>query len=425
MSPPVKTWPVVAAVDQCHQILVKGRQWQTHRCAAVTGLQVSVDLFEREKPQDEKTPVSQSRDQHLVKQCHHSISKSDDEQGVFLLCQLSSRLTSFHWHKIDTKKTAHAFQHKPARTLMSFCITPFWELWHSHDEGRAPTSTLFAYCMGCSSVYTRPAMLLFFFSAPLMENRVWWKGEQVKRAKINNLFYLMGWRVVLMRRAGWVEAPIAKIFSRRLHAEIRSVTFSQPLLPWQQSHRDEQSHLWGHASHVKIIETALIMMLMLALLFIVAAFQDPYVKCSSSRKYVRIWLAALFVPLCYFSSAFVCLLWMSGFQQHSTVLLLNWVVKLMNRKWRERDWTLMLVSMPSADVSGRTPKWIFVIRVYRKVTVPFTEFQTSDLALVFHCLCNVCKVMMLHLGNENWKSTQHFCHSVCSGQKSDAKCAFF
>lgn len=55
-----------------------------------------------EKPQE--TSVRQSRDQHLGKRCHHSISKSDDEQGVFLLCQLSNRLASFHWHKIDARK---------------------------------------------------------------------------------------------------------------------------------------------------------------------------------------------------------------------------------------------------------------------------------------------------------------------------------
>lgn len=42
----------------------------------------------------------------------------------------------------------------------------------------------------------------------------------------------------------------------------------------------------------------------------------------------------------------------------------------------------MPVSLPAADVSARTPKGISVIKVYRKVTAPFPEFQTSDLAQV-------------------------------------------
>lgn len=57
------------------------------------------------------------------------------------------------------KKTAHAFPHKPARTLINipheevnFCITPFWELWHGHDEGLPPISLPFVYSTWCSSV---------------------------------------------------------------------------------------------------------------------------------------------------------------------------------------------------------------------------------------------------------------------------------
>ena len=243
--------------------------------------QVSVDLFESEKPQDDKTSVNRSRDQPLGKRCHRSISKSDDEQRVFLLCQLSNRLASFHWHKIDAKKkkTAHAFWRKPARTLinippkeLNFCIIPFWELWSCRDEGLPTTSAPFLYSTRC-----RSAMLLFF-PASLTGNRVWWKGEQAKRAKINILFYLMGWSAVVMRQGWKVEEPVAKIFSRRVHAEIHFVTFSQPPLPWQQSHRDEQSHLWGHASRVTIIETTLIMMLTFALLLTVATIRDPFVK---------------------------------------------------------------------------------------------------------------------------------------------------
>lgn len=140
-----------------------GWQCQTHRHATVTGLQVSVVLFEhtyrKKKTQDAKTSARQSRDQHLGKRCHHSISNSDDEQGVFPPLSIIKQARLFSLTQDRCKKTAHAFRHKPARTLinipheeLNFCITPFWELWHSHDEGLPPTSAPFAYSMWCSSV---------------------------------------------------------------------------------------------------------------------------------------------------------------------------------------------------------------------------------------------------------------------------------
>lgn len=189
------------------------------------------------------TSASQSCDQHLGWWCHHSISKSDDEEGVFLLCQLSNGFASFHRHEIDAKEQrAHSainllscwsIYHKE----LNFCITSSWELFLWWEP---PQPICVQYVLRrCDPP-----------PPSLTENRAWWKGERAKRAKINNLFYLMGWSVVVMRQA-WMSwsTRMPKCFPGGRMLRLAFLPFPWPL-SWQGSHREHIEHLLPFRIHL-------------------------------------------------------------------------------------------------------------------------------------------------------------------------------
>lgn len=129
-GPPVQRWPTVTLVDECQAIPVKGRlgggdaqmsgwDWSPGN-SSLLWMHLS-----SEDPQYQQTSLSQSCDQHLGMRCHHSISVPDDELGVFLLCQLSNRLPSFRWHKIDAKEQHMRF----AINLLSL-----WSIYHMRSR---------------------------------------------------------------------------------------------------------------------------------------------------------------------------------------------------------------------------------------------------------------------------------------------------
>lgn len=123
-----------------------------------------------------------------------------------LLCQWSNRLTwYFLWQEINTK-TSHVFHTKPAFFFKSkHHIKSLGLFLYQHPDAPHPPgsradkhflcySPYFVYVMKhCVSVTQNAFLQLPYWTDSLMEKRA---GEE---SKINNLFYLMGWSVTVMR----------------------------------------------------------------------------------------------------------------------------------------------------------------------------------------------------------------------------------
>lgn len=159
----------------------------------------------------------QSFDGYLGMWCHHSISKSDDEQGVFLSASFSvdyqtgshrffhdaRSIQKQHMHSTIIRLSFKSLCHLRALDLISALApwqpSPCREVYCCNDKVFNETLQIcIQYMMyHCVAVHIMTCAFLQHFSyctESLMENL-----RAGKESKINNLFYLMGWSVTVTR----------------------------------------------------------------------------------------------------------------------------------------------------------------------------------------------------------------------------------
>lgn len=136
-------------------------------------------------------------------------------------------------------------------------------------------------------------------------------------------------------------------------------------------------------------QMALITMLTLALPLTMAAFQDPFVKCSSSHKYVRIWEATLaFFFFCPCTIYHQPLFTSSGWLVSTNTALFYFWIGLPNscigNDVKDIGLWCLYPFQPLMFQHGLLNESLWL-----RCTERFPELQTSDLALQLLCLCNL------------------------------------